>query len=255
MTGFAWSLVGAASRLLEGEEREVVLGDLYEAGTSSWSGLADVAGLIVRREAALWRSWRPWLAGFGLSLPASFLLMGISLSVSNGYQLCAWLLRNHPLFDPKLVRETGLMVEPQIEFLLCRFLLLIGLAWTVGFVVGRVSRRTLWMSALLCLSPCLFCLARFRIPEMSRVSLLLFLLPAIWGAWCGLRVVRIRLVPGSCSGDCDHCADDSSVGCGPYVEHQRPVGGELVVVVAGLVSRCVGVAVSQGKSRKAIHLT
>jgi hypothetical protein len=191
MTGLSWSLVGAASRLLGREEREVVLGDLCEAGGSSWNGLLDVFGLVVRRQEELWRSWRPWLAGFGLALPASFLLMGISLSVSNGYQLCAWLLRNHQLFDPKLVRETGLIIGPKIGFVFCQFLLLLGLAWTVGFVVGRLSRRTLWMSALLCFSPCMFCLARFRIPEMSRVSLLLFLLPAIWGAWYGLRAVRI----------------------------------------------------------------
>ncbi len=195
MTSVAWSLVGAASRLLEREEREAVLGDLLEADGSAWNGLLDVLGLIVWREATLWRSWRPWLAGFGLALPASFLLMGISLTVANGYQLCAWLLRNHQFFDPKLVRETGLMVGPKVGFVLCQVLLLLGLAWTVGFVVGRVSRRTLWMSALLCLSPCMFCLARFRIPEMSRESLLLFLLPAIWGAWCGLRMARIKVGP------------------------------------------------------------
>jgi hypothetical protein len=195
MIGFGWSLTGVASRLLEREEREAVLGDLCEASESGWNGLLEVSGLVLRRQVELWRSWRPWLAGFGLALPASFLLMGISLSVSNGYELCAWLVRNHPYFDPKLVQGTGLSVGPRIGFVFCQFVLMIGLAWTVGFVVGRLSRRTLWMSALLCLSPCLFCLARFRMPEMSRASLLLFVLPAIWGAWCGLRVVRIRLGP------------------------------------------------------------
>jgi hypothetical protein len=194
MTGLAWSVVGAASRLLKRGEREVVLGDLSEAGEGAWSGLLEVSGLVVRRQIALWQSWRPWLAGFGLALPASFLLMGMSLSVTNGYQLCSWLVRNNQFFDPKLVGETGLMVGPRIVFLICQFSLLLGLAWTGGFVAGRLSRRTLWTSALLCLSPCLFCLARFRIPEMSRVSLLLFLLPAIWGAWCGQRGFRIKVV-------------------------------------------------------------
>jgi hypothetical protein len=195
MIGFGWSLTGAASRLLEGEEREAVLGDLCEAGGSAWNGLLDVMELVLRRQAGLWKTWRPWLAGFGLALPASFLLMGVSVSVSNGYRLCAWLLRNCQFFDPKLVQETGLTVGPRIGFVFCQFVLMIGLAWTVGFVVGRLSRRTLWSSALLCLFPCMFCLARFRIPEMSRASLLLFLLPAIWGARCGLRVVRIKLGP------------------------------------------------------------
>ncbi len=192
MTGVMWSLVEAASQLLERGEREAVLGDLVEAGGEAWNGLLDVLGLVVRRQLALWRSWRPWLAGFGLALPASFLLMGVSLSVTNGYQLCAWLLRNSQFLDPKLLRETGFAIAPRIGFFFCQVLLLLGLAWTGGFVVGRLSRRTLWTSALLCLSPCL---ARFRIPEMSRVSLLLFLLPAIWGVWWGRGSVRIKLVP------------------------------------------------------------
>src|SRR5260370_28185090 len=47
------------------------------------------------------------------------------------------------------------------------------------FVVGSMSRRTLWASAALCCSPCLFCLARFRIGSLSRLCLLLFLPRAI----------------------------------------------------------------------------
>jgi hypothetical protein len=191
MIASGWRLVSSVSLLLADDEREAVLGDLEEAGESVWRGLFDVVGLVIRREAALWESWRPWVAGFGLALPASFLLMGVSLSVSQGYALCSWLLRNYQSFDPAVVRENDLTLGPRIGFFACQFLLLIGLAWTCGFVLGKLSRRTLWSSALLCLSPCLFCLARFRIPEMPRVSLLLFLLPAVWGVWKGLRVARV----------------------------------------------------------------
>jgi len=195
VSGAGWPVVVAASRLLESEEREAVLGDLEEARDGAWPGLLSVLGLVIRREADLWKNWRPWLAGFGVALPASYLLMGVSLSVAQGYELCAWLLRTYQFFDPKLAQETGLTIGPKIVFLARQFLLLVGLAWTAGFVAGRLSRRTLWTSAILCLSPCLFCVARFRIPSMSRASLLLFLLPAIWGVWRGLRAVRIR--PGS----------------------------------------------------------
>jgi Putative esterase len=79
MTNFGWSLVEVSSQLLEGDEREAVLGDLVEAGESACRAVLDIVGLVFRLHAGLWRSWCPWLAGFGLSLPASLFLMGVSL--------------------------------------------------------------------------------------------------------------------------------------------------------------------------------
>src|SRR5208282_4963318 len=81
MTAWNWPLVEVAARLLERDEREAVLGDLLEARESAWDALTGVLGLAFRRQAQLWKSWRPWLAGFGVTLPSSFLLMGTSLSV------------------------------------------------------------------------------------------------------------------------------------------------------------------------------
>jgi len=179
MTSIGWSLVDVASQLLKREEREVVRGDLAEAGEGAWQGLLDVVGLVVRREADVWRSWQPWLAAFGLALPSSFLLMGVSVSISSTYQ---------HLMVSKLSQANGLL-------LICHVLLLIGWAWTGGFVVGSVSRRTLWVSIAATCSPCLFCLSRFRIESLSRLCLFLFLVPAIWGVRQGLRVTRIKLGP------------------------------------------------------------
>ena len=184
MSSWQWSLVEVASRLLQGDEREAVLGDLVESEERAWKGLFGVMGLVVRRQALLWKSWRPWLAGFALALPSSFLLMGASLSVSWSYQrlLCPELLK-----AASLTKGSGLLV------LLCQALLLIGWSWTGGYVVGAASRRTLWASALLCYSPCLFCLSRFQVQSLSRFCLLLFLVPAIWGVRHGLRSSRLRL--------------------------------------------------------------
>jgi hypothetical protein len=70
-------------------------------------------------------------------------------------------------------------------------LLLTGCAWAGGFLVGSVSRRTLWVSTAMCLLPCWFCLARFRVEGLPRYCLLLFLLPAILGAVSGLRLTRM----------------------------------------------------------------
>ena len=178
-----WPVVEAAARLLGRDEREAVLGDLVEAGETAWRAFWGVLGLVVRREAALWKTWRPWVAGFGVALPSSFLLMGASLTVTWSYMrlLCPELLAK-----ASLTRPSGLLV------LLCQGLLLTGWSWTGGFVVGSVSRRTLWASTLLCYSPCLFCLSRFGIGSLSRYSLLLFLLPAIWGVYQGLRWSNVK---------------------------------------------------------------
>jgi hypothetical protein len=75
-------LLELTAQLLEPSEREAVLGDLTEAGERGWHALIEVLGLLIRQETILWKSWRPWLAAFGLALPASFLLMGFSVSVS-----------------------------------------------------------------------------------------------------------------------------------------------------------------------------
>jgi len=166
MTG----LVEVAAQFLAPREREAVLGDLAEAGESVWRGLLGVLGLVIRREAILWKNWRPWLAAFGLATPASFWLMGFSLNVSWSFQ--SWTAGGRAL--PAL-GYAGLLI-----------------AWsaTGGFVVAWLSRRTLWMSILATCSPCLFCLARFRQSSLPRICLLLFLVPAIWGAWRGVRKAK-----------------------------------------------------------------
>src|SRR6266851_1778965 len=168
MTGIGWSLVEVAGQLLEREERESVLGDLVEAGESAWQGLLDVLGLVVRRQTIHWKSWRPWLAAFGLALPFSFLLMGFSLSVSRSYQ---------NFVDSKILAN-GLTIGAGFLLLISHIFLLIAWSWTGGFFVGSVSRRTLWVSIASSCFPCLFCLARFRESSLPRLCLLLFLVPA-----------------------------------------------------------------------------
>jgi hypothetical protein len=101
--------------------------------------------------------------------------MGASVAVSMAYQ---------GLYAPTSPNQQSLF--------LLQVLLLAAWSWSGGFVVGKLSRQTLWASVLLCFAPCLFCFARFRIPSLSRATLLLFLLPAVLGALQGLRRTRIR---------------------------------------------------------------
>lgn len=184
MTSVGWSLVAIASRLLPRDEREAALGDLVEAGECALQGLLDVLSLVLHRQAILWKSWRPWLAAFGLTVPGSFLLMGASVSVSRTFLQ----LTGHKVLD-----GGRLTMRHDLVYLLCEFFLLLACSWAGGFVAASVSRRTFWVSAVLCASPCLFCLARFRIESLSRVSLLLFLLPAILGVRRALGIAPINL--------------------------------------------------------------
>jgi hypothetical protein len=172
----SWSLTVVAARLLQPKEREVVLGDLLEAHEGARRGMVDVLGLVTRRQLLLWKSWRPWLSGIGLSLPNSFLLMGASVGLCQTYQR---------LVGPGMVHHPSIF--------LCQVLLLAAWSWGGGIVIGKLAGPTLWASVLLCFTPCLFCLARFRIPSLPSASLFLFLLPAAAGAFQGVRGVQIRL--------------------------------------------------------------
>jgi len=170
-------LVKLTARLLEPREREVVLGDLTEVHASPLQAVCEVLNLGIRRHSALWLNWRPWLAGPGLAVPASFLLMGVSLSVS---QSCLELVKP----------DTG---TGSVTWLLTQMCLLLIWSWTSGFVIGSLSRRTLWASIVMCCWPCLVCVSKFHLELLSPVCLLWFLIPAGLGVRQGLSGKRIRL--------------------------------------------------------------
>ncbi len=175
----AWILPERVSRLLKPAEREAVLGDLMEAGEGPWQTLAEIVGLVLRREAGLWKNWRPWVAAFCVSVPTSFMLMGASVMECSG---CVKLAKAGAAYQP---------FAAEIEILAVQALLLAGWSWTCGYLVGSISRRTVWFSIISYGSPCLFCLSRFRIESLSRLSLLLFVLPAAVGLWHGLRAREV----------------------------------------------------------------
>lgn len=168
------SAIDMTAGLLRSDERDAVLGDLVEAGASPATILWAILGLLARQQAELWRTWRPWLAA-GVALPGSLLLLGVSFGLS---------MSSRTLLHENIV---------QAEWPLLReALLLFAWAWTCGFVIGCLSRRTLWVSALLCLTPCLSCVLRFREPSISRFCVLVFLLPALLGVLHAIRTVRLQ---------------------------------------------------------------
>ena len=181
MTGSAWRLVELASKLLEPDERDAVLGDLLEANESSWQALLDILGLVLRRQALLWKNPQPWFAGFSVALPGTYLLMHASVSVTATYER----LFHHRFSACWPTGHEGFVL------LFCHFFLLMAWSWAGGYVVGAASRRTLWVSMALSALACVFCLLTFRFEPLSRFCSFLFVLPAILGVRHGFRSARL----------------------------------------------------------------
>jgi hypothetical protein len=176
-SGVSWRFIEAAAALLSPREREVVLGDLAETNCGAWRGVGEVLDLALRRHFALWKSWRPWAACFGLALPASLFLMGRSVEAS---RVIAILLE-----EPAQTRLLWLSLSG--------LLLVIPWVWMAGFVVGAVSRGTLWASVLACCVPFLYCLSKWPGHGISGLQLFVFALPGLWGVLRGRTDSRLGL--------------------------------------------------------------
>ena len=165
------SLAERATIFLAPKDRDAVLGDLAETGTNGWSALRSVLGLVVWQQMEPWRAWQPWVAG-SVALAGSLLLLGVSFGLSMDSR---HLLRGE--------RGYGSVV--------CEALLMLSWAWTSGFAVGSLSGKTRWVNGILCAIPCLSCVLRFQDTSLSRLCVLLFLVPGLVGVVQGVRRARL----------------------------------------------------------------
>ncbi len=184
MTSPFWFLVEFAARPLNRDEREAVLGDSLESQESASRALTGILGLVLRRQALLWKSWRPWLSVFVFGVPCTVLLISVSISVTctfhrlMGFKMSHWAPTGHEGFT----------------LLLCHIFLLIAWSWATGFTVGSLSPKTLWVNVSLGTLLALSCAAHMlHMTAVSKLSPFVFLLPAIWGVRQGMRTVRLRL--------------------------------------------------------------
>jgi hypothetical protein len=150
------SLVNALSRLLEPAEREAVLGDFAESGETGVRAVCDLSGLVIRRQAALWRDWNPWLAAAAVALPAGLMLSVASGWLASGYGLYSWIAWNYKDIDPATLAESGLSLHAGFVQVARASLVLLAWTWASGFVLGALSRRAIWLNGLL------FCAALLR---------------------------------------------------------------------------------------------
>lgn len=202
MTQICWWLVDRVSRLLEPDERDAVRGDFAEAGVTGGKALLDLLGLVARRQVALWADWRPWLALVGIVGPVGLLLIDFSIFLTRGFDLLElhfWIFFNYTDIKRAFLDQTALTAHSGIVRLFCYSFLLVAWSWTSGFVLGSLSRRTIWLNgALFCCLVCLFfsvVLDATLPPQPSKFLLLataLFLLPFFWGVRQGLRLGTLR---------------------------------------------------------------
>lgn len=149
MNGFCWWLTGIASGALEPNERDAVLGDFTESGEAGGQALCGILSLIARRQAELWKDWRPWLILASLVIPLAWLLSIAARLTAGSSAVYLWSYLNN--WDWALLRyatfwyilrDAAIAVSTQCAILICW-------SWSAGFLLGSVSRRLVPSNCLL----------------------------------------------------------------------------------------------------------
>jgi hypothetical protein len=214
MTRIGSWVVGHLTRLLNEDEREVVRGDLAECDTPTGRALREVLGLVLRRQAALWFAFEPWLALLTVVIPIGVLLSYASRSWAEG--AAEEVLLYGRLWDFSYLANPGwradlISVGARMG---AAWLALIGWSWTSGFVLARLSRPTAWLTVtMLCLVVVMATLGTNTIAHLHRhhgpsfqhhmtfavfprlLRMFLVIAPVVWGARWGARRGALRLIP------------------------------------------------------------
>jgi len=145
-SGKSWPVVLRLSEFLSQPEREAVLGDLIENGDSPGRAIANVLGLVVRRQTTALLDLRLWLALALIVLPVSCLLSAIAEAAVGEGAVYSWMYLNN--WDWTLTRNPGFWLvlrETAMNFgVTC--LVLACWSWSAGFLIGRFAKPVLQAS-------------------------------------------------------------------------------------------------------------
>src|ERR1700722_8697224 len=144
LTWICWRLGDSVARTLDPVERAAVRGDLAESGAAGGQALRDVLGLVIRRQAGLWKDWHQWLALTGLVGIAATLLSEFVFQFDTAIVLQVRTYWRHGVHF-----GTGLSVSEDAVYLGCLFLALLAWSWTSGFVLGSLSGSCTWLTGTL----------------------------------------------------------------------------------------------------------
>jgi hypothetical protein len=142
-------LVAKAAHLLDPAEREVVCGDLAESCESDARAILDILGLVARRQIGLWTAWQPWATLILVVAPLGMILSLISRMWADATSIDAWVYLGH--WDWSFFRFPSLRADLlRVLFLTTRdYLALMCWAWTCGFAITSLSRRTARLNMLM----------------------------------------------------------------------------------------------------------
>lgn len=214
MNRACWWLVDVLCRSLQRDERDVVRGDLAESGEPAVRALCGVAGLFARRQAVLWKDWRPWLVLVGLAIPFGVMLTLSSRSMADGDAIRIWFYLDNWHWADASTSAFLRGLESSAKIVGISSLALTSWSWTVGFMLASAARRTIWSTGpafLLVLlaaefvgSPTRardyfanhapFDLSFYRIVLPVIVQAAMVVLPAVWGMRQGLRPVALPTI-------------------------------------------------------------
>lgn len=207
-----------ASHALEPHEREAVRGDLAESGETGRQALRDLLGLIIRRQAAIWKDWRPWAALLGLVVPLGMMLSMVSRRAAAGSAIYAWPYVNNWTTGYLAAGFRQDLIHYIAMFALS-YLTLACAAGSGGLALGFLSRRAIGINGLLFLLVLLvslstttrdsgpnapvFALTFYRVVLPFLVLALLVLVPAFAGMQQGLRLAKfprlVQIITGICA--------------------------------------------------------
>ncbi|HEX4019522.1 MAG TPA: hypothetical protein VHX63_00115 [Acidobacteriaceae bacterium] len=159
----------ALARLLPGEDREAILGDICESGLSNLNAHFDLSALIWRRCLPPYAGVGDWLC-IAVAAIISPLLVGLSVALST--QAAREIQAGSFLGIVELLRLCGLLWAASLG---------------VGIAVMSRARTIAVLATIAILTPAIACALRYHGSDLQMGFLFLFAIPTLYGAWIGYR--------------------------------------------------------------------
>jgi hypothetical protein len=141
--------VDALCGMLDPAEHEVVCGDLTESGESGRQAFREVLGLVIRRQAAVWANWQPWLCLVGLVIPLSMVLSVVCRRTTDPTAVYLWMYANNWDWQLLTLRGFWYQLSDTSAMVGITYLTLICWSWSAGFLLGAASRRAVRANSVL----------------------------------------------------------------------------------------------------------